>query len=161
MLTIRYRLRGPNVRLAGLQFRLMLKEIVQDISHAIESELIDRSPGTGNLINAWDVGMIERDGWPVGLVINAYSTPTGIPIMILLEEGSGIYGPTGEVIRPKEATVLHWEREGQHYFAAWVRGIDPEIHAFVEESMEAAIPEIEKIIADKTRGWYKDLPVAE
>jgi len=39
--------------------------------------------------------------------------------------GTGLYGPLGQVIRPKSARVLHFFIEGTEFFRAWVRGVRP------------------------------------
>jgi len=39
--------------------------------------------------------------------------------------GTGLYGPLGQVIRPKSARVLHFFIKGTEFFRAWVRGVRP------------------------------------
>ena len=160
MATMSFRLRGPDVRLAGAQFRALKRRIVRQIAHAVEAELIDLTPGSGELRNAWDVGMLTRDGEPVGLVINNYSTETGIPIMLLLEEGTGIFGPSGQPIKPTDAEALHFEIDGEEFIRRTVEGIDPAKHAFVQKALDAARPEIDAIIRSEAAGWYTETPMA-
>lgn len=45
-----------------------------------------------------------------------------VPYAGYLENGTGIYGPRGQVIRPKQAKALAWMAGGKMVFAAWVRG---------------------------------------
>jgi len=153
---LRYKvIREPDVRGATEAFRRLLERIVRKTAHAIEAELVELSPGRGNLIDAWEVAVYYRKGWPVGLVINRYSTDTGIPIMVLLEYGSGLWGPKGKVIRPKRAKALRFEIDGEVFFRKWVRGIDPAKHAFVDKALEAADSEIKEIIARETKDWRR------
>lgn len=39
--------------------------------------------------------------------------------------GTGLYGPLGQVIRPKSARALHFFIGGTEFFRAWVRGVRP------------------------------------
>lgn len=41
------------------------------------------------------------------------------------DTGTGIYGPLGQVIRPKTARALHFFIGGEEFFRAWVRGVRP------------------------------------
>lgn len=56
-----------------------------------------------------------------GLELNVYPGLLGKWHM----EGTGIYGPRGQVIRPIHARVLHWTSGGEEFFRPWVRGIRP------------------------------------
>jgi len=47
------------------------------------------------------------------------------PLGTWLTGGTGIYGPTGQVIRPRRAKALRFEIGGEVIFAAWVRGMKP------------------------------------
>jgi len=55
------------------------------------------------------------------------ATSDGFPYMDAVQTGSGIYGPSGQVIRPKEpGGVLAWEgKSGEMHFARFVRGMKP------------------------------------
>jgi len=161
-----FRLLGPNIKLAGEQFRRTLERIIRQMAHALRAELVRLSPGSGNLRDAWSTRLIHRQKRPVGLVINTYRTESGYPIMLLLEHGTGIYGPHKKLIKPINAKALHWIEMGEggeeiHIFRAWVRGIDPKKHAFVDKAIKAARPEFESIIHKETRGWYRQGPINE
>jgi len=39
--------------------------------------------------------------------------------------GTGLYGPLGQVIRPRTARALHFFIDGEEFFRAWVRGVRP------------------------------------
>lgn len=41
------------------------------------------------------------------------------------DTGTGIYGPLGQVIRPRTARALHFFIDGEEFFRAWVRGVRP------------------------------------
>jgi len=62
--------------------------------------------------------------------IRAKATDNGIEVSFpfyaqYLEFGTGIYGPKGEVIRPKTAKVLSWESGGKRHYASYVKGMTP------------------------------------
>jgi len=61
-----------------------------------------------------------------------------------VNDGTGIYGPFGRRIKPVRAKVLHWEKNGQHFFAKSVRGQRPQ--KFVEKSIEETSEQIEGLI---------------
>lgn len=42
-----------------------------------------------------------------------------------MERGTGIYGPSGQPIRPRRAKMLVWRSNGQWHFAKEVRGVRP------------------------------------
>lgn len=50
---------------------------------------------------------------------------TGVHYAEAQEAGSGIYGPTGQPIRPKRARVLAWQSGGKWHFAKSVKGVRP------------------------------------
>jgi hypothetical protein len=41
------------------------------------------------------------------------------------EEGTGVYGPSRQPIRPKNAKVLAWKSGGQWHYARQVKGVKP------------------------------------
>jgi hypothetical protein len=51
------------------------------------------------------------------------SVGTNLKYAAAQEGGSGIYGPTGQPIRPKRARVLAWKQGNQWRFAASVKGV--------------------------------------
>jgi hypothetical protein len=69
--------------------------------------------------------------------INKESATVSNPAWFLryLEEGTGIYGPAGSFIVPKNAKVLHWTENGHDIFVKRVKGIKPRhfISAAVKE----------------------------
>lgn len=48
-----------------------------------------------------------------------------VPYARYVEEGTGIYGPAGQPIRPVKAKVLAWKAGGQWIIARQVRGMKP------------------------------------
>lgn len=81
-------------------------------------------------IGAHDIeGEINRTGH---LVRNIKVKPVGNELLvsmpkygIYLEYGTGLYGPKKQLIRPKNAEVLHWESNGEDIFATYTRGMTP------------------------------------
>jgi hypothetical protein len=47
------------------------------------------------------------------------------PHSLFQEQGTGIYGPSGQPIRPKSAKVLAWSSGGKMHFAKQVKGSRP------------------------------------
>lgn len=47
------------------------------------------------------------------------------PLGTWLTEGTGVFGPTRDVIRPVRAKALHFFIDGQEIFAKWVLGMAP------------------------------------
>lgn len=67
------------------------------------------------------------------------------------EEGTGIYGPSRQPIRPKNASVLAWKSGGKWHYARQVRGVRPvrffkkareEARPFLTEQMRGALTNI-------------------
>ena len=54
-------------------------------------------------------------------------TSDGFPYMEAVQSGTGMYGPSGQMIRPKKpGGVLAWEgKSGEMHFARFVRGMRP------------------------------------
>jgi phage gpG-like protein len=67
------------------------------------------------------------------------------------EYGTGVYGKTGQPIRPKNARILAWKSGGKWHFARQVRGVKPkrffgqsrqEARPYMTEQMRGALTEI-------------------
>lgn len=54
------------------------------------------------------------------------------------EEGTGIYGPKGTPIRPKNGKVLAWKKNGKWIFAREVSGVKPKW--YMKQAREEARP---------------------
>ena len=83
-------------------------------AQALGSHVVQESSNTGSLIRN----------------IRAIATSNGIEVSFpfyaqYLEYGTGIYGPKGEVIRPKTAKVLSWVSGGKRRYATHVKGMTP------------------------------------
>jgi len=88
--------------------------LVMSASSALGSHVVKESSNTGSLLRN----------------IRARATDNGIEVSFpfyaqYLEWGTGIYGPKGEVIRPKTAKVLSWESGGKRRYAAYTKGMTP------------------------------------
>lgn len=59
-----------------------------------------------------------------GATISA-SVGTNLHYATYMEEGTGVYGPLGRPIRPKNKKVLAWKNGGAWHFAKEVRGSRP------------------------------------
>ena len=87
-------------------------------------------------------------GTPRSMVVQVWVDTDIAPHALWQEKGTGIYGPSGEVIRPKQAQVMAWIQTGQPYvgvavsafirkraargnapqyqqYAKWVKGVKP------------------------------------
>lgn len=53
------------------------------------------------------------------------------------EEGTGIYGPRRQMIRPKTGRLLAWKRNGRWHFARQVRGVKPK--RFFKQARDEAV----------------------
>jgi hypothetical protein len=62
------------------------------------------------------------------------------PLTTWFRQGTGIFGPTGQVIRPKRAKALHFQYKGTEVFAAWVRGMPPNL--FLDRARERMSAEL-------------------
>jgi len=103
---------------------------------------------TGTLKRSIITSMEERDGFPVGVV------SSNLEYALYVHEGTGIYGPRGQVIRPRTAKVLRWPQINNNYkqtggprrykggrtaaysYARFVRGVRP--RPFLRDALEAA-----------------------
>ena len=103
---------------------------------------------TGKLAAAIQVKGPYTSGSGKSTVVNVSVDQAMAPHALWQEKGTGIYGPTGEVIRPKQAQVMAWLQTGQPYvgvavsaflrrrasggnpaqyqqYAKWVKGVKP------------------------------------
>lgn len=75
--------------------------------------------GSGRYADGFQASEARSHGGGYGMEADVYSD---VPYAAFQEEGTGIYGPSGQVIRPRRAKVLAWRSGGKMVFAAWVRG---------------------------------------
>jgi hypothetical protein len=103
---------------------------------------------TGTLAAAIQVKGPYVSGSGKSTVVNVTVDQAMAPHALWQEKGTGIYGPSGEVIRPKQAQVMAWIQTGRPYvgyavsaflrrradskgaaqyqqYAKWVRGVKP------------------------------------
>lgn len=62
---------------------------------------------------------------------------------IFVEEGTGLYGPKNELIRPQTAKVLHFTSGGKEVFARYTRGMKAQ--PFFKPGTEEALPLVQAI----------------
>lgn len=63
-----------------------------------------------------------------------------------LEEGTGVYGPTGQPIVPVRAKILSWvDTDGKRYYARKVKGIKPH-HTLEKTLMNNKQPILELLV---------------
>lgn len=116
----------------ALTFRISDKLNIQDIEDRIlrtygsdiQKELENRTPGTA------------ASQWYVSEPLDGKITISNeTPFLPFLIEGTGIYGPRGKAITPKNSNLLSWVQGGMRIFAKSVRGIQPQ--TFVSDSIAA------------------------
>jgi hypothetical protein len=85
----------------------------------------------------WEIRLLGQK--PVGRV------GTNVKYAKFVHDGTGIYGPTGQLIRPKHAKALRWKSKqygakkgkGKGYaFAQYVKGMKP--NPFLKDALSAA-----------------------
>ena len=93
-----------------------------------------RPPGgfdTGALAKSIKVTQVHIDG------AIAFRVGTDLPYWRYVHDGTGIYGPTGQPIRPKHAKALRWRGPGgEAIFARQVKGMRP--NPFLRDAFIAA-----------------------
>jgi len=107
------------------------------------SKLIENSPvDHGRLQGSWSspkrIGKHERE------------ITSSAKYARFVNDGTGIYGPRGRLIRPITAQALRFEYKGRIVFARSVRGIKP--RRFVQASMEQTKDRIEELLTMAIQG---------
>lgn len=86
---------------------------------------------TGHLRSSIHTTLLTVGGLP------AVQVGTTVFYAIYVHEGTGIYGPRGQPIRPINAKFLSWKsKKGQRIFARQVLGMRP--NPFLRDAMDAA-----------------------
>lgn len=86
---------------------------------------------TGHLRSSIHTTLVTVSGLP------AVQVGTKVFYAVFVHEGTGIYGPTGQPIRPVTARVLSWKaKNGKRVFAREVKGMQP--NPFLRDAMDAA-----------------------
>lgn len=63
---------------------------------------------------------------------------------LFVHEGTGVYGPRGDVIRPKSAKALSFEWKGKNYVVRYVRGQKP--NPYVDRAMQRSQQRIHEFV---------------
>lgn len=95
---------------------------------------LERTPrriDTGTLRSSINTQLFTLNGFP------AVQVGTKIQYAIYVHEGTGIYGPKGQLIFPVNAKFLSWKKKGGgRVFARFVRGMKP--NPFLRDAVDAA-----------------------
>jgi hypothetical protein len=97
---------------------------------------------TGRLINSLDMNSqgnvvrLDGDGITVGTNLK---TKSGLSIGRILQEGSGIYGPSGAPITPKNSRFLSFVVNGKRVFAMSVKGTPKRRFLYIDEHVASVL----------------------
>ncbi len=98
-----------------------MREKAVQVQRLAQKNLL-RSTGfdTGRLSSSIKVERVMIDG------AVAFKVGTDVPYWRYIHDGTGIYGPKGQPIKPVRAKALHWRGPGgEAMFARQVKGIKP------------------------------------
>lgn len=128
---IRAMLTGPDGAVARDMMRRGLKVETRAKRNLAGGPSGPRRIDTGRLRSSITTRMVTVGGAP------AVRVGTNVRYAILVHEGTGVWGPTGQPIRPRRARVLVFtNRAGQTVVARQVRGMEP--NRFLSEALAAA-----------------------
>lgn len=85
---------------------------------------------TGRLISS-----IVSEGWETGFIVYLKA-----PYALFVDQGTGLFGPKGQLIFPRKAEALRFEVGGKTVFAKYVRGFPGRF--FVRKTAEEVQPEL-------------------
>lgn len=103
---------------------------------AVESVAVEEAPhATGNLADAITVRAGEREG-------EVYVSAAA-PYAVYVHQGTGLYGPLKQAIKPVRARALHFQAGGREVFARQVKGQRP--NPFMDRAAERARPVVEQL----------------
>lgn len=83
-----------------------------------------------------NVTRIDGDGISVGTNLK---TNTGVSYPRILQEGSGIYGPTGARITPKNGRFLSFMVNGKRVFVKSVKGTPPRPFLYIDDEVASNV----------------------
>jgi hypothetical protein len=113
---------------------------------------------TGRLVNSLEIGgsgNVERLE-STSIVVGTNLNDNGFSYPRAVQEGTGIYGPSGAPITPKRGKFLVFEVNGQLIFARSVRGSPPRKFLFIDEELAT---NVRAIFAEYvTRGYDAGQP---
>lgn len=140
------------VRLSSAQFRAALEgpggevhELLLEKARRVLAEAVRLCPvDNGDLRDSLNISPVRREGGE--LVVNV---GTDLEYGLFVHEGTGIYGPRGDVIRPVRAKALRWTAKANVgapgrprfarnvVFAKYVRGVRP--RPFLKEALDRVV----------------------
>jgi Bacteriophage HK97-gp10, putative tail-component len=113
----------------------IIAEAVDDVTTAVEAAARRRCPVDSGALRASIRSQVTIHG---NLVIG--EVYTDLDYGFYVQQGTGVYGPSGRPIRPVQARVLAWPaRGGGMVFARVVRGQRPQ--PFLTEALAEVLPD--------------------
>jgi len=91
---------------------------------------------TARLINSLTLGGEGNDFIPIP---GGYRVGTNLAYARMVQEGTGIYGPSGEPITPKTGKYLVFTANGRTYFMRSVRGAPGRPFLYVDERVAETV----------------------
>ena len=96
---------------------------------------------SGRLINSLQLG---ADGNDTELRGNTIYTGTNVPYAKFLQEGTGVFGPSGTPIRPKNGRALAFEVNGKMVFAKSVKGSPARPFLYIDDHVAQVVNQVYK-----------------
>lgn len=91
---------------------------------------------TGRLINSLSIGASDGE---FSEIPGGYRVGTNVDYARYVQEGTGIYGPTGRPITPKTGQYLVFTANGRQYFLKSVRGAPARPYLYVDDAVSNAV----------------------
>lgn len=122
------------LRRSKLEVRHLLKDALDDISLRAEAVARERAPfRTGNLVR--NIRRDKADHVGPDTLEGAIGVSRQAPYALWVHDGTGIFGETGNLIRPRVKRVMVFEKEGKVFFRSYVKGQKPQ--PFMAEAFES------------------------
>lgn len=81
-----------------------------------------------------DHGRLQGSWWRHRSSEDSWEIQSSAKYAVYVNEGTGLYGPTHSLIKPKKGKVLRFEVGGKTIFSRWSKGIKP--RRFVQKSIK-------------------------
>lgn len=145
------------LKLARLQVSLpgALQAALELATHEVATALSEAAPvgasessGSDHLSQSFSTEVLAEGSRVVARVVCSQPTKLGYVV-----HGTGIYGPSGQVITPREKLALYWE--GAEHPVMWVRGMEP--RDFVTPILNAAEDQaVEEVVSELDHTWLAE-----